>query len=70
MKRWPAVLAAIGAVLIACSACALLRWSLPEQHLLINQDGCRTPVTVLTRPATRIRSRRWSSSTALPPIPA
>ena len=50
MKRWPAVLAAIGAVLIACSACALLRWSLPEQHLLINQDGCRTPVTVLDPP--------------------
>lgn len=50
MKRWPAVLAAIGAVLIACSAWALLRWSLPEQHLLINQGGCHTPVTVLDPP--------------------
>ena len=62
-------LAAIGAVLIACSAWALLRWSLPEQHLLINQGGCHTPVTVSARPATGIRSRRWSSSMALPPIP-
>jgi len=50
MKRWPAVLAAIGAVLVACSAWALIRWSLPEQHLLINQDGCHTPVTVLDPP--------------------
>ena len=50
MKRWPAVLAAIGAVLIACSAWALLRWSLPERRLLINEGSCHTPVTVLDPP--------------------
>jgi pimeloyl-ACP methyl ester carboxylesterase len=50
MKPWPAVLAAIGAVLIACSAWALLRWSLPERHILLNEDGCHTPVTVLDPP--------------------
>jgi len=54
MKLWELVLAGVGGLLAASSAWALHRWSLPQQHVLVEAGGCRTPVTILNPPESQI----------------
>ncbi|HVB58802.1 MAG TPA: alpha/beta fold hydrolase [Candidatus Acidoferrales bacterium] len=50
MKRWEAILAIIGGCLVACSAYAIQRASLPRHSFTLDQNNCRTPITVIEPP--------------------
>ena len=47
MRRWRAILAIIGAVLLAASAWELNRTAVPHRTIVLSAGGCHTPITVI-----------------------
>ncbi|MGH9682401.1 MAG: alpha/beta hydrolase [Candidatus Acidiferrales bacterium] len=47
MRRWRAILAIIGAILLALSAWELNRTSVPHRTIVLSAGECRTPITVI-----------------------
>jgi pimeloyl-ACP methyl ester carboxylesterase len=50
MKRWEIALAIAGAILVALAAYAMRRAELPRCDIVLQEGGCRTPITIFDPP--------------------